>query len=72
MTATRPATAISTRLLYFKGYQSIQTHRMAHRLWHLGRKDFAYYLQSRSSMIASIDIHPARTHRQGHHGGPWP
>ncbi len=45
-------------LLYFKGYQSIQTHRMAHRLWHLGRKDFAYYLQSRSSMIASVDIHP--------------
>ena len=46
-------------LLYFKGYQSIQTHRMAHRLWHLGRKDFAYYLQSRSSVIASVDIHPA-------------
>lgn len=46
-------------LLYFKGYQAIQTHRVAHRLWHLGRKDFAYYLQSRSSMIASVDIHPA-------------
>ena len=46
-------------LLYFKGYQSIQTHRMAHRLWHLGRKDFAYYLQSRLSIIASMDIHPA-------------
>ena len=46
-------------LLYFKGYQAIQTHRMAHRLWHLGRKDFAYYLQSRSSVIASVDIHPA-------------
>ena len=46
-------------LLYFKGYQSIQTHRMAHRLWHLGRKDFAYYLQSRLSVIASVDIHPA-------------
>jgi serine O-acetyltransferase len=45
-------------LLYFKGYQSIQTHRMAHRLWHLGRRDFAYYLQSRSSVIASVDIHP--------------
>jgi serine O-acetyltransferase len=45
--------------LYFKGYQSLQAHRMAHRLWHLGRKDFAYYLQSRSSMIASMDIHPA-------------
>jgi serine O-acetyltransferase len=46
-------------LLYFKGYQALQTHRMAHRLWHMGRKDFAYYLQSRSSMIASVDIHPA-------------
>lgn len=46
-------------LLYFKGYQAIQTHRMAHRLWQLGRKDFAYYLQSRSSIIASVDIHPA-------------
>jgi serine O-acetyltransferase len=45
-------------LLYFKGYQAIQTHRMAHRLWKLGRKDFAYYLQSRSSMISSVDIHP--------------
>lgn len=46
-------------LLYFKGYQAIQTHRMAHRLWHMGRRDFAYYLQSRLSVIASIDIHPA-------------
>ena len=46
-------------LLYFKGYQAIQTQRMAHRLWHMGRKDFAYYLQSRSSIIASVDVHPA-------------
>jgi serine O-acetyltransferase len=46
-------------LLYFKGYQALQTHRMAHRLWHMGRQDFAYYLQSRSSMISSTDIHPA-------------
>jgi serine O-acetyltransferase len=46
-------------LLYFKGYQALQTHRMAHRLWELGRKDFAYYLQSRSSMISTLDIHPA-------------
>ena len=45
-------------LLYFKGYQALQTHRMAHRLWQMGRKDFAYYLQSRTSMISSLDIHP--------------
>lgn len=46
-------------LLYFKGFQAVETHRMAHRLWHLKRKDFAYYLQSRSSLNATVDIHPA-------------
>jgi serine O-acetyltransferase len=46
-------------LLYFKGYQALQTHRMAHRLLHMGRRDFASYLQSRSSMISSVDINPA-------------
>jgi serine O-acetyltransferase len=46
-------------LLYFKGYQALQTHRMAHRLWLMGRQDFAYYLQSRNSMITALDIHPA-------------
>jgi serine O-acetyltransferase len=46
-------------LLYFKGYQAMQTHRMAHRLLHMGRSDFASYLQSRSSMISSVDINPA-------------
>ena len=45
-------------LLYFKGYQALQAHRMAHRLWELGRKDFAYYIQSRVSMVSSMDIHP--------------
>lgn len=46
-------------LLYFKGWQALQGHRMAHRLWLAGRKDFAYFIQSRSSMIFSLDIHPA-------------
>lgn len=46
-------------VLYFKGFQALQTHRMAHALWRNGRKDFAYYLQSRSSVAYSIDIHPA-------------
>jgi serine O-acetyltransferase len=45
--------------LYFKGFQALQTHRMAHQLWKLGRRDFAYYLQSRSSAVFSVDIHPA-------------
>lgn len=46
-------------LLFFKGYQAIQTHRFAHALWQDGRKDFAYYLQSRSSQVFQVDIHPA-------------
>jgi serine O-acetyltransferase len=46
-------------LFYFKGFQALQTYRMAHRLWHLGRKDFAYHLQSICSAVFSIDIHPA-------------
>jgi serine O-acetyltransferase len=46
-------------MLYFKGFQAVQTHRMAHRLLKMGRKDFAYYLQSRSSTIFSVDINPA-------------
>ncbi len=46
-------------LLYFKGYQALQAHRMAHRLWEMGRRDFAQYIQSRVSMVSTVDIHPA-------------
>jgi serine O-acetyltransferase len=46
-------------VLYYKGFHAIQTHRLAHWLWSQGRKDFAYYLQSRSSAVFQCDIHPA-------------
>ncbi len=46
-------------VLYFKGYHAIQTHRLAHWLWGKGRRDFAYYLQSRASSVFQTDIHPA-------------
>jgi serine O-acetyltransferase len=45
--------------LYFKGFHAIQTHRLAHFLWKNGERDFALYLQSRSSDIFQTDIHPA-------------
>ena len=45
--------------LYFKGFQAIQTHRFTHQLWHMGRRDFAFYLQSRSSQVFQVDINPA-------------
>lgn len=46
-------------ILYFKGFHAIQTHRLAHWLWGKGRRDFALYLQSRSSSVFQTDIHPA-------------
>ena len=46
-------------ILYFKGFHAIQTHRLAHWLWEQGRRDFALYLQSRSSSVFQTDIHPA-------------
>jgi len=46
-------------VLYYKGFHAIQTHRLAHWLWGKGRKDFAYYLQSRASAVLNCDIHPA-------------
>src|SRR5216684_9402572 len=45
-------------VLYFKGFHAIQTHRLAHWLWNRGRRDFALYLQSRSSAVFQCDIHP--------------
>ena len=39
-------------ILYFKGFHAIQTHRLAHWNWHNGHKDFALYLQSRSSQVS--------------------
>lgn len=46
-------------VLYFKGFHAVQTHRLAHWLYNRGRKDFALYLQSRSSAIFQTDINPA-------------
>ena len=46
-------------LLFLKGYQSIQVHRLAHFLWNKGRKMLALFMQSRNSEVFGVDIHPA-------------
>lgn len=46
-------------VLYFKGFHAIQTQRLAHWLYRQGRLDFGLYLQSRSSEVFQVDIHPA-------------
>ena len=52
-------------LLFFKGYQAIQTHRFAHAMYESGRRDFALYLQSRASQVFQVDINPAVVIGQG-------
>ncbi|WP_088347444.1 MULTISPECIES: serine O-acetyltransferase [Rhodomicrobium] len=46
-------------LLYYKGFHALETHRFAHWLFTNGEKDFALYLQSQSSRVFDVDIHPA-------------
>jgi serine O-acetyltransferase len=61
--ATRDRDPACTRLieplLYFKGFQAVQTYRIAHWLWTHGRNDLALFLQSRASKVFAVDIHPA-------------
>ena len=51
--------------LYFKGFHAIQAHRVAHWLWTNDHRDFALYLQSRSSDVFQTDIHPAARFGRG-------
>jgi len=46
-------------ILYLKGFQSIQVHRLAHFLWRNNRQDLALFIQSRNSEVFGVDIHPA-------------
>lgn len=50
---------ILTVFLFQKGFQALQAHRAAHRLWRAGRYALAALLQSRASEVFAVDIHPA-------------
>ena len=45
--------------LFFKGFMALQTHRLSAYLWRQGRETLALYLQSRTSELFQVDIHPA-------------
>lgn len=45
--------------LFFKGFMSLQVHRVAHWLWHQGRETLAFHFQSKISEFFQVDIHPA-------------
>lgn len=46
-------------LLFYKGFHALCTHRFAHELWRAERTLPALLLQSLSSEVFGIDIHPA-------------
>ena len=46
-------------LLYLKGFHALQAYRIAHWMWNNGHRGLARYLQSRTSEVFGVDIHPA-------------
>jgi serine O-acetyltransferase len=53
------ASGMAEPFLYFKGFHSLQAHRVAHWLWTENRKCLALYCQGRISEAFAVDIHPA-------------
>jgi len=49
----------STIFLYLKGFHALQIYRIGHKLWQIGRKSLALFLQNKMSVLFSVDIHPA-------------
>ena len=60
----------STPFLFYKGFQALQTHRVAHWLWSQERHSLAFFLQNQVSTIFGVDIHPAATDRLWCHVRP--
>lgn len=48
-----------TAFMFFKGYKALQIYRVSHVLWRVGRKEIASLMQSRTSEVFAVDIHPA-------------
>lgn len=53
--------------LYFKGFHALQSYRVAHWLWSVGRIGMAMFFQSRISRTFDVDIHPAARMGRGIH-----
>lgn len=56
---------LSAPLLFFKGYQAIQSYRLSNSLWREGRHSVALFIQNRASEVLAVDIHPACTIGKG-------
>jgi len=56
---------LTTPLLYYKGFQAVQSHRVGHWLWKSDRQALALFLQSQISQTFDVDIHPAASIGEG-------
>lgn len=45
--------------LFIRGFQALQSYRVAHWLWNQGRHLLAHHLQNRTCEVFGVDIHPA-------------
>ena len=54
-------TCLPDAYLYFKGFHALVAHRVANVLWGDDRQVLAHYLQSQTSQVFQIDIHPNAT-----------
>src|SRR4051812_27366346 len=55
----------SMPLLFFKGYQALQSQRIAHWLWTQGRESLALFFQNQISQEFDVDIHPGASIGKG-------
>ncbi len=51
--------SIAQAFLFFKGFKALQAHRIAHVFWNYKKRHLAYLIQTRSSELFGVDIHPA-------------
>jgi len=53
------ARSLAVPFLHFKGFQALESCRVAQWFWSQGRNGLALYLQSQISEVFDVDIHPA-------------
>ena len=54
-----PLQHLDVPFLFYKGFKALQAHKVSHWLWSNERHTLALFIQSRTSEVYGVDIHPA-------------